>query len=293
MTMSHALACILLAAVAAACGEAPDSARHEEAEPEPALDRRAALEELAEALLYLDDEERGGYLGARFVASLDEGPGGEPLVRIFAGSPSMACGASSVVEAAVCGNRLGKGTFLFQTFRPVRPDLREIMVEVCNEQFEGLDFVLTDDPWEANVYALETTFVPNPRHADPMNADNNYSAYTMTAKSDPPVSIIALNTGGSNDFTRAIEEGDPVQLEATFLNEMMNALGVMDLQNVDTTTLSRPNQVWGARLERDHGNDALDRFTITDSNHSGPGNELLELDRMIVRRILEEAARRK
>lgn len=48
----------------------------------------AALAEVAQALLLV--ESGGGYLGARFVASLDEGAGGKPLVRIYAGSPAPA-----------------------------------------------------------------------------------------------------------------------------------------------------------------------------------------------------------
>lgn len=180
---------------------------------------------------------------------------------------------------------------MFTRTRVVRQELQQVMLEVYREQFTGLDFALTPDPTQANVFAFETTFTPNLQHPQPMARDNRYSAYTMAADSEPPISIITLNTGGANDLTGAIAAGERDQIEGAFLNEMMNALGTRDLQDVDFEALSYSSRLWGARLERDHGNAALDRFTITHSSRSQPGPELLEMDLMVVRRILEEAAR--
>jgi hypothetical protein len=250
--------------------------------------RLGALREVAAALPWRDRD--GGLLGARYVAGFDKGPGGLPLMRIFAGDPAVACAANSNLNYIVARNEMGK-PFMFSGSKDVRPELQRLMVETYREQFVGLEFALTTDPWRANLFAFETTIVPNPRHSRPTRADNRYCAYTMILNSVPAVSIMALNTGGHNRFSEALAAGELAWVRGTLLNEMMNALGTRDLQDVDFEALSYSTRLWGAKLERDQGNGAMDLYTITDSSGTEAGSKLLEMDLMVLGLILEEAGK--
>ena len=279
---------LLALAVCAACGGGEGG----EADATAALAARraqtAALEEIAEALLLV--EEGGGTLGARFVASMDASADGEPLVRIYADSPAPAVAAHELVGRLI-GRNQGGVEFLFADTTAVRPDLQQVMLEVYREQFTGLDFVLTSDPTQANVFVFETTLVPNPQHFREAWEGRKIDAFTMSAVWDPPISIITLNTGDPEAFGETVAEGTRSKLEGVFLNEMMNALGTYDLQDLDFGLFSHSTQLWVARQEHDHGAGVLDRFTITDSAAPVHSPELLEMDLMLVRRVLQEAAR--
>lgn len=276
---------ILLAfAVCAACGGGGSGAAREQAALRV---QAAALEEIAEALLFV--EKRGGYLGARFVANLAKSAEGEPLVRIYAGSPAPAIASNELVDRVI-GRNQGGVHFLFSDTHSLRPDLQRMLVALCREQFSGLDFELTRDPARANVFIFETTLALNPQRPRSGEEGREYDAYTMAASSDPPITIIALNTGDPQAFGATVAGENRDQIEGVLLNEMINALGTYDLQALDFASFSEATQRWGAMMERDYGAAFLDSFTITDSGSREHSPELLEMDLMVVERILEEAA---
>lgn len=274
----------LALAVSAACGGGEADATDAQVARRA---QTAALEEMAQGLLLVEDS--GGTLGARFVASLDQSADGEPLVRVYADSPAPAIAANDLVDRVI-GRNQGGVEFLFADTTGVRRELQQMMLEVYREQFTGLDFVLTPDPTEANVFVFETTLTLNPRRSRPEYEGREIDAFTVAATTDPPISIIALNTGDEQAFGETVAEGTREKLEGVFLNEMMNALGTYDLQDLDFLLFSDATRRWVARQERDHGAGVLDRFTITDSTSWVRSPVLLEMDLILVRRVLEEAA---
>ena len=230
---------------------------------------QAALEDIANALIQGD--AKGAY-GTQYYQSLPITADGKRLIRIYAQPYSR------VVE--LVGRNLW---YELQDTQPLRPVLREWMLEEYRREFPMLAFEFTEDPALANLYTLEARFVPNNKSGQRWSED----AYKETAANSMHAGIagrrsmlINFNTLGNPWLAQAIARNKSAVLRATMLNEMFNGLSVRDFQDLDEGRLQPATRQW-LNAHRAH----LDDYTITRSGGPAEDEFLKPLDKILIRKL--------
>lgn len=271
-----------LAPVAAAAGCTRDT-------PSPAdiaqQEETAALEDIARALILTHPE--GPLAGGKWLSELTLQNNGRRLVTIYSGTEQV----DGLKALLARGHR-----FNIENPRTIDKKLQDWMLEGYKRQFPDMDFAMTDNLGSADLIILQTKLLPNTRRSQPLNPDeiSTYKAYSFMsgAVGGKTHGVVLLNTDGNPKFGRRIANGDTKYVQAMFLNEIFNAIGVLDFQAMDRNKLKPATRKWLDEKEKAGGGiQAMDAYTITRSGGEHYDDEVKALDKIILKQLYQEEAR--
>lgn len=230
----------------------------------------AALDAIAYALIQRGAD--GVPYGTLYYRALPQAGDGRKLVRIY---PKPYARELALVNRSLW--------YRLVDAQPLSPTMQAWLLEVYRREFPQLQFEITDDPTQANLYTVEARFVPNPHSGKqrPANAYYKTAGNSMNASIHGRLSaLIHFNSIGNPWMRTAIDREQGAVIRATMLNEFFNGLAVSDFQDLKPQTLNAEAQTW---LTAHHT--TIDDYTITRSGGPRDDEHLKPLDRAILQQL--------